>query len=143
MTREVATKLQGDWSGRATYSSILRGLNCTATVTRTWKTSITGVSVDGKSLIGTFSTALKAVGDSSCAKTRYANQVDGEFTARVQSATALQVMARVGGCAGNCDDNGGLLIYKTLNRSYRVAVSAKADRLSFSDNATDFALKRE
>ncbi|HZP13812.1 MAG TPA: hypothetical protein VFB36_15445 [Nevskiaceae bacterium] len=138
----TTSKLQGNWVGRASYASVLRGLDCSAEVTRTWKTSITGASADGKTLTGTFSTALRADGDNTCPKTRYDLQIDGDFVARVQSPSALQLTSKVKSCAGDCDDNRGLLIPKTLNRTYRVSVSAKSDRLSFSDNATDFALKR-
>lgn len=142
LTRELAARLQGDWTGHATYSSVLRGLDCTAAVTRDWKTSIRGASADGKTIVGTFSTVLQADGGKGCPKVRYDIEVDGDFTARVASATSLQVSSRVSGCSGNCDDNRGLLLYKTLSRTYRVNVSAKADRLSFTDNATDFELRR-
>ncbi len=143
LTHEVAATLQGEWVGRAAYSSVLRGIDCSASVIRTWTTSITGASADGKSLVGTFSTVLEAAGGNKCAKTRYRNEVAGDFTARVVSPATLQLAARVNGCNGDCDDNRGLLIYKTLNRTYRVAISPKGDRLSFSDNATDFALRRQ
>jgi hypothetical protein len=142
LTRELADKLQGDWSGRASYSTVLRGLDCAASVTRTWTTSITGASADGKMIVGSFSTALDAVGGDKCAKTRYRSGIKGEFTAVVQSPTSLQLLARVGACTGDCEDNRGLLLYQSLNRTYRVAISPNVDRLSFTDNATDFALQR-
>lgn len=138
----TTSKLQGVWVGRASYASVLRGLDCSAEVTRTWKTSISSTSADGKTLSGTFSTVLRADGDASCPKTRYDLQIDGDFIARVQSASALQVATKVKTCTGDCDENRGLLMPKTLNRTYRVSVSPKSDRLSFSDNATDFALQR-
>ncbi len=111
-------------------------------MTRTWKTSINSTSADGKTLSGTFSTVLRADGDSSCPKTRYDIQIDGDFTARVQSPSSLQLTTKMKTCTGDCDENRGLLMPKTLNRTYRVGVSAKSDRLTFSDNATDFALQR-
>jgi hypothetical protein len=142
MTRELAAKLQGDWAGHATFALMLRGLDCSAAVTRNWTTTIKGASADGRSIVGTFSTVLQADGDKSCRKAHYDIQVDGDFSARVVSASSLQLNARVSGCSGNCEDNRGLLAYKMLNRTYRVTISPKVDRLSFSDNATDFVLRK-
>ena len=130
-------RLAGDWIGQASYSTLLRGSDCSVSVSRNWKISISGNGA------GNFTTALVATGGTGCEKLRYASEVIGAFTVRATSATALQVNAKTTRCAGDCDENGGLFLYRTLNRSFRMGVSAKADRLSFSDNATDFVLRRK